>query len=160
MGSIIATDSASDEDADYNELFAKIQAAAGADLTAFNRAPNWSGESVELTLRRYGDENTPPFSISKLPLAVEVAPEVTVVAPPGTGKTTTLLQLAGEVLAANSIIPLYFGLGDWTAGSSTLLASVHQRSAIPHHCTAATPTSHRQRPRSAHSNSQRRLSPR
>jgi hypothetical protein len=130
VGSIIAADSASDEDANYNELFAKIQVAAGADLTAFNRAPIWSGEFVELTLRRYGDENTPPFSISKLPLAVEVAPEVTVVAPPGTGKTTTLLQLAREVLAANSIIPLYFGLGDWTAGSSTLLASIHQRSAF------------------------------
>ena len=35
----------------------------------------------------------------------------------------------------------------------------HAPFAIPHHCTAATPTSHRQRPRSAHSNSQPRLSP-
>src|SRR6516162_8822283 len=36
----------------------------------------------------------------------------------------------------------------------------HAPFAIPHHCTAATPTSHRQRPRSAHSNCQRRLPPR
>ena len=35
----------------------------------------------------------------------------------------------------------------------------HAPFAIPHHCTAATPTSHRQRPRSAHSNCQRRLPP-
>ena len=33
------------------------------------------------------------------------------------------------------------------------------RVAIPHHCTAPTPTSHRQRPRSAHSNCQPRLPP-
>src|SRR6516164_1840613 len=35
----------------------------------------------------------------------------------------------------------------------------HAPFVIPHHCTAATPTSHRQRPRSAHSNCQRRLPP-
>ena len=94
------------------------------------RAPIWSGESIELTLRLYDDQSAPPFSIGKLPLAVEVAPEVTIVAPPGTGKTTTLLQLAGHVLAAKSIVPLYFRLGEWSAGSSSLLASLHQRSAF------------------------------
>ena len=85
---------------------------------------------VELTLRLYDDQSAPPFSISELPLAVEIAPEVTVVAPPGTGKTTTLLQLSAHVLAANSIVPLYFRLGDWSAGPLSLLASVHQRSAF------------------------------
>jgi hypothetical protein len=115
-------------DADFDELFAKIQAAASADMSAYKRRPIWSGESIELTLRLYDDHSAPPFSISKLPLAVEVAPEVTIVAPPGTGKTTTLLQLAEHVLAAKSIVPLYFRLGDWSAGSSSLLASLHQRS--------------------------------
>jgi hypothetical protein len=130
VGSIIAADNISAGDVDFDELFAKIQAAARADVSAYRRAPIWSGESIELTLRLYGDESTPPFSISKLPLAVEVAPEVAIVAPPGTGKTTTLLQLAGHALATKSIVPLYFRLGDWSAGSSTLLASVHQRPAF------------------------------
>jgi hypothetical protein len=61
---------------------------------------------------------------------LEVAPQVTIVAPPGTGKTTTLLQLAAHALAAGAIIPLYFRLGDWSIGSSGLLASLHQRSAF------------------------------
>jgi hypothetical protein len=55
---------------------------------------------------------------------------VTIVAPPGTGKTTTLLQLAGQVLYDRSIIPAYFRLGDWAAGSQGLLASLHQRPAF------------------------------
>jgi hypothetical protein len=54
---------------------------------------------------------------------VEVAPEVTIIAPAGTGKTTTLLQLASHVLARNTIIPLFFRLGDWSAGSLGLLAA-------------------------------------
>ena len=128
IGSIIAADNTSEADGEFEELFAKIQAAARADVAGYKRGPIWSDESVELTLRVFDDETAPPFSISKLPLAVEVAPEVTIVAPPGTGKTTTLLQLAGHVLAANSIIPLYFRLGDWSAGSAGLLASIHQRS--------------------------------
>jgi hypothetical protein len=130
VGSIIAADNMSGGGADFDELFAKIQAAARADMSAYKRSPIWSGESIELTLRLYDDHSAPPFSISKLPLAVEVAPEVTIVAPPGTGKTTTLMQLAEHVLAAKSIVPLYFRLGDWSAGSSSLLASLHQRSAF------------------------------
>ena len=129
VSSIIVADNTSAADADFDELFAKIHAAARADLSAYRRSPIWSGSAVELTLRIYDEPSASPFSISKLPMAVEIAPEVVIVAPPGTGKTTTLLQLAARMLAAKSIVPLYFRLGDWSGGSSSLLASLHQRSA-------------------------------
>jgi hypothetical protein len=130
IGSIIAADNASTADADFDKLLGEVHVAASADLVAFKRTPIWSTKAVELTLRLHDDQSAPSFSIGKLPLAVEVAPEVTIVAPPGTGKTTTLLQLAGHLLLAKSIVPLYFRLGDWSAGSSSLLASLHQRSAF------------------------------
>jgi hypothetical protein len=130
VGSIITADNRSTADAGFDRLFAKVHDAASADLATYTRAAIWANEPVELTLRLYDDEAGPPFSISKLPLAVEVAPEVTIVAPPGTGKTTTLLQLAKHVLVAHSIVPLYFRLGDLPAGSLTLFASLHQRSAF------------------------------
>jgi len=117
-------------DAEFDALFQKIHAAAAADLGTYKRGPMWSGDPVELTLRIDGGNEASSFSIGKLPLAVEVAPEVTIVAPPGTGKTTTLLQLAGHALTANSILPLYFRLGDWSAGSTGLLSSLYQRSAF------------------------------
>jgi hypothetical protein len=104
-------DNTSAADADFDKLFKIVHAAAKADLAAYRRAPIWSDYSVELSLRLYDDPSAPPFSISRLPLAVEVAPEVAIVAPPGTGKTTTLLQLARHVLAVNSILPLYVRLG-------------------------------------------------
>jgi hypothetical protein len=132
IDSIMAADNADSADADVDRLFEKVLEAARADLSAHMRAPIWSGSSVELTLRVHDDPTAPSFTISKLPAAVEIAPEVVVVALPGTGKTTTLLQLVAQLLAANTIIPLYFRLGDWTGDPPSLLASVNQRSAFRH----------------------------
>ena len=124
IGLIIAADNADATVADVDRLFEKVLTAASADLSAHMRAPIWSGSSVELTLRFIDNPTAPSFTISKLPAAVEIAPEVVIVALPGTGKTTTLLQLAAQLLAANSIVPLYFRLGDWSADPPSLLASV------------------------------------
>jgi hypothetical protein len=130
FSSVVAADNMSDVDAEFDKLFAATLAAAEADLGAYKRTLLWREDAVELTLSLYDGPAAPPFSIGKLPLAVEAAPEVTMVAPPGTGKTTTLLQLAGHAIADQSIVPLYFRLGDWATGSLGLLASLHQRSSF------------------------------
>jgi hypothetical protein len=116
--------------AGFTETFTALHAAAIADLTAYKRSPVWTASAVELTLTLHNDPSVPPFHIGELPLVVEMAPEVTIIAPPGTGKTMTLLQLAGYVLARNAIIPIFFRLGDWAAGSSSLLESVRERRAF------------------------------
>ena len=126
----ITADDARDADGAFGVLFSRAHAAAADDIARYKRAPTWPGDDVELTLRIHEDKSTPSFSISRLPLAVEVAPEVTIVAPPGTGKTTTVLQLAGRTLDANAIVPLYFRLGDWSTGSKGLLASLSDRPAF------------------------------
>ena len=66
VSSIIAADNAGSADADFQALFAKVRAAASADLTAYKRGPAWSETPVELILKLYSDENTPPFNISKV----------------------------------------------------------------------------------------------
>jgi hypothetical protein len=129
IGAAIAADDRP-ADAAFDTIFGRIHAAAVTDLATHKRGPLWSGATVELTLRIDGDSAAPSFSIGKLPLAIEVAPDVTIVAAPGTGKTTTLLQLAGHALTGQSIVPLYFRLGDWSAGPTGLLASLHQRAAF------------------------------
>lgn len=129
VGAAIAADDRP-ADAAFDAVFEKVHAAAVTDLATHKRRPLWLGAAVELTLRIDGDNTAPSFSIGKLPMVIEVAPDVTIVAPPGTGKTTTLLQLAGHALARHSIVPLYFRLGDWSAGSTGLLASLSQRAAF------------------------------
>ncbi|KYK43857.1 hypothetical protein A1D31_37825 [Bradyrhizobium liaoningense] len=117
-------------DAEFNATFDKVRAAANVDISSRTRGTLWERDSVELSLGIIGDKETPSFNISRLPLAVEAAPELTIVAPPGTGKTTTILQLARHAVAANALVPLYFRLGDWSAGQVGLLASLHQRAAF------------------------------
>jgi len=114
----------------FSQTFTALHAAAFADLDTYKRSLSWVASSVELTLTLDGDASVAPFRIGELPLAVEVASEVTIIAPAGTGKTTTLLQLANHVLARNAIIPVFFRLGDWSAGSLGLLASVRERRAF------------------------------
>jgi len=127
---LIAEANRSGAPAGFSQTFTALHTAASADLDTYKRSPFWTASPLELTLTLYNDASVPPFRIGELPLAVEVAPEVTIIAPPGTGKTTTLLHLASYVLARNAIIPLFFRLGDWSAGSLGLLASVRERRAF------------------------------
>ncbi len=129
IGSTVASDDASGTNAEFAERFQKVHAAAANDLATYTRAPQWARTQLELTLT-LDETDAPPFSIGKLPPALEVAPEITLVAPPGTGKTTTALQLARHVLASNLFVPLYFRLNDTPAGSDGLLATVSRRTAF------------------------------
>ena len=130
IGKLIATDNPNASDARYPATFDQVHSAATGDLDSYVRGSVWKSYSIQLTLRLHDDATAPPFSISQLPLAVEVAPEVTIVAAPGTGKTTTLLQLAEHVLAVGSIVPLYYRLPEWSASSASLLDSLLHRSAF------------------------------
>lgn len=130
VGVIVATDNASLAGKNFDAIWSRIHAAADTDLAAFRRTLVQSGATVELTLRILHDDSVPAFAISRLPTALEVAQEVVIVARPGTGKTTTLLQLASELIAGRSIVPVYFRLGDWSAGSLGLLDSLNQRPAF------------------------------
>src|SRR6516225_1312749 len=76
-----------------------------------------------------------------------------------TKSATLLLAAAGVWSSSRSSNPAASrDCGPFQQSASTA-HDQHATFVIPHHCTAATPTSHRQRPRSAHSNCQRRLPP-
>lgn len=130
IGLLAASDDAGAADAEFTARFQKMHAAAADDLATYTRGALWARAQVELTLKLHDDADAPPFSIGKLPPALEVAPEITLVAPPGTGKTTTVLQLARHVLAGNTIVPLYFRLGDVPDRNGGLLATLSQRAAF------------------------------
>lgn len=128
--SLAASDDATGTDTRFGELFQKIRVAAAEDLATYTRGSIWGQTRVELTLREIGVGDATSFNIGKLPTALEVAPEITIVAPPGTGKTTTVLQLARQALEGLSLVPLYFRLGDVTQSDGGLLAMLPQRSAF------------------------------
>ena len=101
-----------------------LRQAALNDLAGFKRMASLPAYAVALNLRIHGDAKSVPFTIQKVPAAIEIAPEVCVVAPPGTGKTTTLLQLADEILKSEKAIPVFVRLGEWSTQNTTLMASL------------------------------------
>jgi len=107
-----------------------LRQAALSDLQGFKRMASLPSYAVALNLRIHSDKTGPSFTIATLPSAIEIAAEVCIVAPPGTGKTTTLLQLADAVLASNKAIVVFVRLGEWSTQNSTIMASLSERHAF------------------------------
>ncbi len=130
IGSLIASDNREGADTSFDQAFHKFRAAAGEDLAGYTRGVLWKQQQVELTLKILNEGDVPPFSISKLPPALEVAPEITIVAAPGTGKTITVLQLTRFALSEGTIIPIYFRLGDVSESDGGLFGAWRRRAAF------------------------------
>jgi hypothetical protein len=67
------------------------------------------------------------FDISALAQAIRTFNEIVVVAAPGTGKTTTLVQLAEAMLSLGEVVAVFVPLGEWSSQASSLFQSVMNR---------------------------------
>ena len=100
------------------------------DIDAFKNVPGWPDCSIALNLYMSDGDDSTDFSVSGLAAAVSTFDNVTVIAPPGTGKTTTLVQLTEAILAGVSSMALFLPLAEWATGTEDFLSSVHKRSAF------------------------------
>jgi hypothetical protein len=112
---------------DIESVAARTITAARGDVASFQRMAGWPRHPVALNLRMTdaGDERS--FQVSGLAAALNTFNEISVVAPPGTGKTTTLLQVADAILQAGHSAPLFVPLGEWSSQATSLLQFVLQR---------------------------------
>lgn len=110
------------------ELSARLRSASVADLDLFRRSAKWPSAAVELTLRVEGLGGS--ISPSALASALMTIDDLILVAPPGTGKTTTLFQIADAALASQSASPIVIPLGAWSAEGGSLLEAVLKRPAF------------------------------
>jgi hypothetical protein len=107
----------------------RLRAAAAADLAGFQRTAAWPRHAVALNLHIRG-ESGPAFTIERIPEGLEVAPQICLVASSGTGKTTTLLQLAEAFLRPARAVAVFLPLGEWTVSDDTLVAGLRARAAF------------------------------
>lgn len=103
------------------ELARRLQAAAAADIDAFRRSGKWPSTHVALTVRM--KELSQPVQTSALARALSELGDLVLVAPPGMGKTSTLLQVA-EGLVAHGETPVFVPLADWATEDKPLLDSI------------------------------------
>ncbi|MCU7869633.1 MAG: hypothetical protein KZQ98_14045 [Candidatus Thiodiazotropha sp. (ex Lucinoma borealis)] len=101
-----------------------------SDLLAFQHVPGWPSHAIALNLKMVNENSTQVFTASGLGQAIEVFDEVAVIAPPGTGKTTTLLQLAEAILGNASSVAVFVPLSEWSTCSDTFFQSLVRRAAF------------------------------
>jgi len=115
---------------DLEAVASRLMIAAREDLAAFMRVQTWTQQAVALDLIISEGGNTQLFDASRLAVAIEAFNEITVVAGPGTGKTTTLLQTTDAILSRGEIIPVFVPLAEWTSQPIGLLPSITRRHAF------------------------------
>lgn len=109
---------------------ARLREAAACDLDAFVEALKSPANAISLGLRLIESQQVTSFEAAGLAAAIGTFNEIVVVAPPGTGKTTTLLQVARCIAANATLVATFIPLSEWSAQTHTLLQSVVQRSAF------------------------------
>ena len=107
---------------------ARVRAAAEADLETFRNPRRWSPTAITRTVDIEGLNES--VDTSKLAKGLTTLGDLVLVAPPGMGKTTTLLQIAETVLQENYGSPIVVQLGNWAANGTSLIDSILRRRAF------------------------------
>jgi hypothetical protein len=111
-------------------ITANLNDSAKRDIEAFKRMPSWPRHSIPLTLRMKDGKNDNAFSPSDVATLLTLRNELAIVAPPGTGKTTSLLQLAEAIVANEQRVAAFVSLSEWSTGHDTILASLTHHNAF------------------------------
>ncbi len=112
------------------ELIERLGLAAQTDLTAFKRMPGWPQHAISLNLRMTDSDSVRAFNVSALAAAVETFNEIVIIAPPGTGKTTTLLQVTETILSQGESVAVFIPLGEWSSRADSFFLSIVRRHAF------------------------------
>jgi len=110
----------------------KVRAASKEDILAFKGQRSWPTHAVALNMQAEDAGGTHAVSVQGLAGAIHVAREVAVVAAPGTGKTTTLVQLTEAILATESSVAVFVPLAEWSSGKDTIFQSLTHRNVFRH----------------------------
>jgi len=108
---------------------ARLRAATQMDIEAFRAARGRPARTIALTLRLQGSAalHVRLESVARL---TALADPIAVVAPGGTGKSTTLMQLAECMNAENGLIPLLVPLGEWSDRPEDFFQFILRRNAF------------------------------
>lgn len=101
-----------EEDTTEN-ILAGIIPAAKKNLETFINSEYWPNHAVPLGLTLTHANEKLHVTLEALAQALNVAGDINIVSAPGTGKTTTLIQLATAILDANDTAAIFIPLREW-----------------------------------------------
>jgi hypothetical protein len=115
---------------DLDSVTLRLIRAAQSDLNAFKSAPGWPRHAITLNLRMTTGDSVRAFHAAALADTIQTFNEIGAIAPPGTGKTTTLIQVVEAILLQGKSVAAFIPLGEWSSQSDSLLQSVVRRRAF------------------------------
>ena len=108
---------------------ARLRAASGTDIAAFRAARDRPARTLALTLR-LRNSATANVTLDGVARLMALAEPVSIVAPGGMGKSTTVVQLAECMLAEDGQVPLLVPLGEWSDREDDFFDFILRRNAF------------------------------
>ena len=103
------------EDEDVDAVIARMRASAADDVAAFCSTREWPTHAIDLSLTLHAThDSSSAVTLAGIAGGIGVPEGLSIVSDPGTGKTTTLVQLAERILAAGFFVPVVIPLGEWS----------------------------------------------
>ena len=110
-------------------VFARLRTATQTDIQAFRSARGRPARTIALTLRLDGSA-APQVTLESMARMTALAQPISIVAPGGTGKSTTLVQLAECMSAQDGPIPVLMPLGEWSDRQEDFFDFILRRNAF------------------------------
>ena len=98
----------------------RLLAASKGDVEAFMTGPRWPRHAIKLHLRILDDARRPPFDAAGLANVTRTFNHLVLVAPPGTGKSTSIVQVV-QSLTELGVPGLLIPLNDWSVSGLSIL---------------------------------------
>ena len=119
------------EEDQLEAVMARMLPSAQRDIAAFRNAKEWPPHVIALnpTLRG-SDGSGHAITIEGLANGIDAAQNLNLVAPPGTGKTTTLVQLAETLVKAGEVVAGLVPLGEWSDRREDFFTFLTRRNAF------------------------------
>jgi hypothetical protein len=112
-------------------VLARMLPAARRDIATFRNTQEWPSHAIALNLTLRGSGGSAhAVTIEGLANGIGTAETLNIVAPPGTGKTTTLVQLAETLVEAGEVVAGFVPLGEWSDRRQDFYTFLTQRNAF------------------------------
>lgn len=105
--------------ADLATIKTEVRAASLADIETYERRRSWPKHSVELELTAEGVKDVRNLNQANFPQVLAIVQHIVLLSAPGTGKTTTLIQIARRMIETGPV-PVFVPLGAWAESGRDL----------------------------------------
>ena len=118
------------QDDDIEEVTVRLRNAARINIKTFKDERVWPKHVVPINMTSDDTSGVHVFSVAGVAAAMEFVNEISIVAAPGLGKTTTMVQLADTILASEGRVAVVIPLAEWSMQLDTFFRMLIQRNAF------------------------------